>query len=155
MFNLALIFGDEIRKTALRLSASSAAAVNVLWLPITVSGFIAIFGYCAYLLTKNHGWSLYFRAGTASHWLYVLLMSSLYIGSIFVYGLGAVRLGQTGAIIGFPAYMAMMIVTGNVAGLVTGEWRHSPGKAYAFGLAGNLGLIASIVIIALGSHSGI
>jgi L-rhamnose-H+ transport protein len=152
MFNLALIVGDDIRKTALRLGGTSVAAVDVLWLPITVSGFIAIFAYCGYLLTKNHSWSLYFKAGTASHWLYVLLMSGLYMGSIFAYGVGAVRLGQRGAIIGFPAYMAMMIVTGNFAGLATGEWRHSPGKAYVLGLAGILGLIASIVIIALGSR---
>lgn len=153
MFNLALIFGDGIRNTALHLGANSAAAVNVLWLPITVSGFVAIFTYCGYLLTKNRSWGLYFSSGTASHWFYILIMSGLYIGSIFVYGIGAVRLGQRGAIIGFPSYMAMMIVTGNVVGLITGEWRLCPPKAYVFGFAGISGLVASIVVISLGRQN--
>jgi L-rhamnose-H+ transport protein len=153
MFNLALVFGDDVRKSALHLGANSVGAINALWLPITVSGFVAIFAYCGYLLTKNRSWALFFGAGTASHWLYILIMSGLYIGSIFIYGIGAVRLGQRGAIIGFPAYMAMMIVTGNVIGLVTGEWRRSPSKAYFFGAAGISVLVASIIIITVGGQS--
>jgi L-rhamnose-H+ transport protein len=153
MFNLALIFGDGVRETALDLGVNSVSAVNVLWLPITVSGFVAIFAYCGYLLTKNQSWGLYFSAGTASHWFYILIMSGLYIGSIFVYGVGAVRLGQRGAIIGFPSYMATMILTGNLVGLLTGEWRLCPTKAYVFGFGGILSLIASVVVIALGKQN--
>jgi L-rhamnose-H+ transport protein len=78
-------------------------------------------------------------------------MSVLYTGSISVYGLGASRMGEMGAIIGFPMYMSVMIVTGNVAGLVTGEWKGSPRSAYRYGLLGVLALIGSIIIIALGS----
>jgi L-rhamnose-H+ transport protein len=60
-------------------------------------------------------------------------------------------MGQMGAIVGFPIYMSVMIVTGNATGLITGEWKGSPRSAYGYGLLGVLALIGSIIIIALGS----
>lgn len=153
MFNLGLIFGDDIRLTALRLGASSTSAVNTLWLPVTVAGSVAIALYCSYLLTKNRTWALYFSKGCLSHWFLVFLMAILYTGSISIYGVGAVRLGKMGAVMGFPAYMSMMIFTGNAAGLLTGEWKGSQPRAYVYELTGMFALIAAIVIIAAGNQA--
>jgi hypothetical protein len=128
-------------------------AVNTLWLPVTVSGFAAILAYCSYLLIKCRTLNLYLIAGSTSHWLLVSLMAVLYTGSIFVYGIGSVRMGAMGPIIGFPVYMSTMIFTGNAAGLLTGEWKDSPRAAYRYGFVGMLALIASILVIALGNRA--
>jgi L-rhamnose-H+ transport protein len=150
MLNLALVFGDDIRVTAERLGASSVASVNMLWLPVESAGFLPTLFYCAYLLTKNKTWSVYLRRGTLSHWFIAMLMSAFFMGGLSLYGLGVGRLGEMGAILGFPIFMCTIVFTGNTAGLITGEWRGSPRVAYAYGLAGLLLLAAAIVCIGLG-----
>ncbi len=149
MFNLALVFGDPIRRTALDQNATPFAAASALSFPLTVSGFLAIFVYCTYLLIVNRTYKLFFAPRTGFYWFLVLIMSALYIGSIVVYAMATSIIGPTGAVIGFPIYMATMILTGNLAGLLTGEWKNAPRAAYSFGLTGMLTLVAAIVIIAL------
>lgn len=46
--------------------------------------------------------------------------------------------------------MSMTVITANTFGWVTGEWRGSPRKAYAYGAAGLLVLVVAIVIIGVG-----
>jgi len=154
MLNLAFVFGDNVRLTALRFGASAPGAVNTLWLPILIAGFLPTLFYCSYLFVKNQSWSAFWRPGTGSHWLIGALMGFLYLGGLSLYGLGSVKLGEMGAVLGFPVFMSTIVVTGNVAGWVTGEWRGSPRSAYAFVLGGNLLLIASIVIVAIGNRMG-
>jgi len=153
MFNLALVFGDDIRLKALALGASPMEAVNTLWLPVEVASFVANLVYCVYLLTRNKSWPLYWSAGSGSHWLIGLLMGGLWMGSISLYGLGAGRLGALGPIIGFPVYMSTSILAANVAGLITREWAGSSRMAYVYGMAGMLALIASVVIIGVGNNA--
>lgn len=152
MLNLAFAFGDDVRLTALRLGASSSGAVNTLWLPILISGFLPTLFYCGYLFVKNQSWPAFSHPGTGSHWLIGVLMGLLYLGGLSLYGIGSVRLGEMGAVLGFPIFMSTIVVTGNTAGLVTGEWRGSPRSAYAYGFAGILFLIGSIVVIAVGNR---
>ena len=151
MLNLGLVFGDDIRLSALKAGASNFAAVNALWLPVEASGFLATLFYCAYLLAKNGSWRLYYTAG--SHWFIATVMAAFFVAGLSLYGLGAARLGEMGAILGFPVFMSAVVLTGNVAGLVTGEWRGSPRNAYRYGIAGLALLILSIVCIGLGRAS--
>jgi L-rhamnose-H+ transport protein len=154
MFNLALAFGDNIRATAERLGASPIGAVNTLWLPVELAGFTANLVYCGFLLTRNRTWSNYLNPAALSHWLIAGLMAALWMGSISVYGLGAGRLGQMGAVLGFPTYISMSIVTANTAGLVTREWTGAPRPAYYNGLIGMLILVVSVVVIGVASQPG-
>jgi L-rhamnose-H+ transport protein len=151
MLNLALVFGDDIRISMLKAGASSFAAVNALWLPVEASGFVATLLYCMYLLRRNQTWSLYWVS--RSHWLIALVMAAFFMAGLSLYGLGAARLGEMGAILGFPVFMSTVVVTGNVAGLLTGEWRGSPRTAYIYGIVGLVLLILSIVCIGVGKAS--
>lgn len=152
MLNLAFVFGDGIRAMALQMGASPSAAVNTLWLPILIAGFIPTLIYCAYLLSKNRSWSRFVEPGTGSHWGIAVLMGLLYLGGLSIYGIGAVKLGDMGAVLGFPIFMSTIVLTGNTAGLITGEWRSSCRAAYLYGLAGMLLLITAIVIIGAASR---
>jgi L-rhamnose-H+ transport protein len=153
MFNLALAFGDDIRVTATRLGASPMGAVNTLWFPVELAAFAANLIYCGYLLTRNRTWSSFMTPGGLSHWLIGAVMAALWMGSISVYGLGAGRLGQMGAVAGFPTYISMSIVTANSAGFVTHEWTGAPRAAYLYGLVGMLILVASVVVIGIAGQA--
>ena len=49
-------------------------------------------------------------------------MAVLWSGSNFVYGAGARRLGSLGLVLGWPMFMAAIVLTANAWGLLTGEW---------------------------------
>jgi L-rhamnose-H+ transport protein len=153
LFNVGLVFGDPIRTAAIRLGAGPLAAVNALWLPVTAAGFVGILVQCAYRLTRKRAWGRYAAPKTASHWLLVLLMAALYTGSISLYGLGAVVAGDMGAVLGFPAYMSAMIITGNVAGALTGEWKGAPRLALLYGAGGLAALVAAIILVARANNA--
>ena len=147
MYNLSLVFGQDIRLAALKAGASPTDAVNILWLPVEVSAFAANFVYCGYLLSKNHTWNLYLGVQSWSHSLLASLMGILWVTSISIYGLGAAHLGAIGPILGFPVNMAMTIVAANVCGLITGEWVGSPPRAFVYLRAGAGVLIAAMAVI--------
>ena len=151
MLNLSFAFGDNIRLTALRYGASAAAAVNTLWLPILIAGFLPTLVYCGYLLSKDRTWAAFAAPGTASHWGYGFLMGLLFFSALSVYGIASVRLGTMGTVLGFPIFMSTIVLTGNTAGLITGEWRGAPRAAFLYGLVGMLLLILSIVAIGIGN----
>jgi L-rhamnose-H+ transport protein len=151
MLNLAFAFGDNVRVTALRLGASAPGAVNTLWLPILISGFIPTLIYCAYLLNKNQSWSAFIAPGVGSHWCIAVLMGLLFLGALSLYGIASVRLGAMGPVLGFPIFMSTIVLTGNTAGLLTGEWRGASKISFIYWFFGMLLLILSIVIIGIGN----
>lgn len=150
MVNLGLVFGDDIRRTAMDRGASLPDAVNVLWLPLMVSCFLVNLAYCSYLLTKNNTWRFFTAERTKSGWFMGFLMGTCQIAGLSMYGFGANRMGNMGAILGFPVFMSMTVITANAAGWATGEWRGSPRKAYAYGVAGLFVLVVAILIIGAG-----
>ncbi len=144
LFNVGLVFADEIRLRSLDLGVGRLAAVNLAWLPVTVAGFLVILSHCSVLLSLGRSWHRY--TSDASHWLLVALMGGLYAGSISLYGQGTAWAGELGPVLGFPAYMSTMILTGNIAGIATGEWRGSSTLAYLHLTAGLAGLLSAAAI---------
>ena len=151
MLNLAFTFGDDIRITAIKQGMSETSAVNTLWLPIFVLGFVPSLAYCSYLFFRKGSWRSYRERATGLNWLIGMLMGLLFLTGLSLYGIGSLRLGVMGPVLGFPVYTSAMVLSANAAGILTGEWKGSPGSAYAFELAGILFLIGSIVVIAVGN----
>ncbi len=152
MLNLAFMFGEDIRTTALRFGMSSTAAVNTLWLPIFLFGFAPTLLYCVYLFFRNGSWRAFAQPATGLNWFIGMLMGLLFVTGLVLYGIGSLRLGMMGPVLGFPVYTSAMVLSANAAGFLTGEWRGSPRAAYIYELWGILLLIGSIVIIAVGSR---
>jgi L-rhamnose-H+ transport protein len=152
MLNLAFIFGDDIRTTALRRGMSEIAAVNTLWLPIFLFGFAPTLVYCSYLFIRNGSWRSFLQPATGSNWFIGMLMGLLFVTGLSLYGIGSLRLGAMGPVVGFPVYTSAMVLSANAAGVLTGEWRGSPRSAYTYELLGILLLIGSITVIAVGNH---
>ena len=80
-------------------------------------------GYYAYLSLRNRSVKRFFEPGTGFCWLAAAMMGAVWAGGIVLYGMGAFQLGQFGAYVGFPIMLISSIVTGNVLGLLTGEWK--------------------------------
>jgi L-rhamnose-H+ transport protein len=77
------------------------------------------------------------------------MMAAMWIGSFYLYGAGAAKLGRWGVVIGWPLFISLSIVVGNLWGLWRGEWRGAPlaaRRSLNFGLCV---LLVAVVTVAL------
>jgi L-rhamnose-H+ transport protein len=147
MLNLAMAFGQEIATRAIELGGTKSNASNAIWALAVAFGALANAGYCITLLLRNRSASAFRAPNTANHWLLGALMGGLWYGGITLYGHGASALGTWGTVLGWPILMAMMIVTANVLGWLTGEWRDASSKAQRTMIGGVLVLGAGVIAI--------
>lgn len=148
--NFCYAFGGAAVESAEKLGVSSVWAANVITALAISSGFVAIFFYCAYLLGKNRTAALFFAPELKVNWLYGAMMGALWFGGQALYGLGALRMGTFGTVLGWPLLMGAIIVTSNVAGLLTGEWKGTSRSSRLYLLLSMLLLLVALGILALG-----
>jgi L-rhamnose-H+ transport protein len=117
---------------------------NVVAAPATSGGFVANFLYCAYLLRKNSTLKNFSPAELRVNWLYGAAMGALWFGGLALYGLGIYRMGDFGAVVGWPLLMGAVIVTSNAAGFLTGEWAGTGARVRVY-----LGTGMAIILLAL------
>ena len=152
MLNFSFEFGKGLQDRSLAAGAPFSMASYSIWAIALIAGFSANAAYCVYLLFKNKTWGVYRTSGApASYWLLGALMGILWFGGIAAYGMGATELGNLGAAVGWPLFVATNIITGNVWGAVTGEWTGAGRRAFTFAGAGIAVLILAIFVIAHGS----
>lgn len=123
MLNYAFIYGDKLRATAESLGASKTFAPNSIWTIALLGGFFVNILYCLYLVNRNRVWHLFRAEGTKPYYLYTLIMGVFWAGSIAVFGMATVNLGDLGPSIGWAIFNAVGIAWANVLGILTGEWK--------------------------------
>ena len=75
-------------------------------------------------------------------------MAMLWYMGVLFYGRGAEAMGRLGAVVGWPMFMAVMILSSSVAGFLTGEWKGASGQAKKWMAGGLIVLmLASIFLI--------
>lgn len=154
MLNLGFTFGDSIRAGAETLGASPLVSSSTVWVLAIGAGFTFNGGYPIYLLCRNHTWQRYRAAGardTCVNGALMLAMAVLWYGGTVVYGIGATLIGTLGATIGWPVYMALMVLSANVGAVVQGEWRGTTARPRCLLATGLAVLLVSIVFFALSS----
>lgn len=144
--NLALAFGAEIPQQARTLGASALRSVNALWAVTTFPLFLCSGAYCLFLLRRNQTFKKFRRSGTGHYWLLAVVMGAVQMAGIALYGFGAASLGELGTSIGFSILMSSMIITANVLGLLTGEWRDAGRKPQAL-MAVGLGILTGAIFL--------
>jgi len=77
------------------------------------------------------------------------LMAVMWIGSFYLYGAGAAKLGRWGVVVGWPLFISLSIIVGNLWGLWRGEWRGAPAAARRLLNQGLLVLIVAVITAAL------
>ena len=78
-------------------------------------------------------------------------MGFLWLAGIVVYGIGAAGLGTLGAVVGWPLFMVMAIICGNLFGAMTGEWKGASKSTFLYSVAGIAVLALAIYVISRGN----
>jgi hypothetical protein len=78
-------------------------------------------------------------------------MAVLWFGGIVLYSVGAGKMGRFGLAIGWPAYMAAIVITAGIVGVLTSEWKGAPRRAFGLQTTGMLLLLLSILLLARSS----
>jgi L-rhamnose-H+ transport protein len=147
--NVGMAFGGNVISSAVALGVSRASAGNTVWALLFTLGFVANLAYCLYLMVSKHTLSQYWNRETLRNLELSALMALMWIGSFYLYGAGAARLGRWGAVVGWPLFISLSIVVGNLWGLWRGEWQGAPAAARRLLNQGLLVLIVAVITVAL------
>jgi L-rhamnose-H+ transport protein len=150
--NIGLTYGPNTLQAARDLGASPAFAGNAIWFIFFTCGGVVNVLYCLWLMVrrKNMG-KLFARDHAAANWGWILGMGAMWIGSFYLYGIGATQLGADGSTIGWPIFVSLSIGIGVLCGLGKGEWSRAPGKAKTLLWQGLALLILAVLIIPFGT----
>jgi L-rhamnose-H+ transport protein len=148
MLNIGFSFGEPIQKAALAHGAVLGMDANSIWVPGLAGGFLINAGYSIYLLCKNKTWRLFTAGGTTPwHWIGSALMGTLWFGGMSIYGIGTAMMGPLGKVVGWPVFMSVVIVTANVNGLLSGEWKGAKRSSLALAWGGIALLVLAIIVV--------
>jgi len=150
--NLGFTFGAEYQRRAIEQGAAPSMAGNALWAPLTLPLFFCSAGYCVWLMKKNRTGGLLGLQGTRHYWPLATLMGLMWIGGFAVYAPGARLLGSLGTSVGWAVMMSTMVITANVLGFITGEWKGASRKAFGLAVAGVAMLILAICVVGYANH---
>lgn len=150
MINYSFAFGQDIAQEAIRRGSTPAHAAYAVFPVGLAGGFLPNLFYSFYLLRKKNSWS---RFSPLQPDLYFgSLMGLLWMGAFALYGMSAAYIGILGTSVGWALFNIFMIMTANVSGVFTGEWKGAEKKALSF-LWGGLGLLTiATVLISLGNR---
>jgi L-rhamnose-H+ transport protein len=126
--NVGMNYAGALKAVAVRHGASEMMAGNAAWALLFTSGFVVNLVYCGGLMWR-HGNARQLGAELPRNAGLIALMALLWIGSFYLYGMGAARLGRWGGIIGWPLFISLAILVGNLWGLAHGEWSAAPEAA--------------------------
>jgi L-rhamnose-H+ transport protein len=152
LVNLGLAFGEPLKDVARQFGAAEIWSPNAVWLPFMVAGGFPNFLYCIYLLRRNRTAPEFNKSGTGFYWALAAVMAFLWFGGIVMYGVGARKMGDLGPVLGWPVFMSIIVLTGTVWGIATGEWRGAGKRPLWL-----LGLGVAVLVVAifvLGISSG-
>jgi L-rhamnose-H+ transport protein len=145
--SVALNRATAIYGTAEAMGVPSARSLNVVWPVLLGGGFVVNAAYCVFLLVRRSNGAR-FRDDSVANLELALAMALLWSGSNFVYGAGARGMGPLGLVLGWPIFMATIVLTANAWGFLTGEWRNVGRRAAAWAVAGVALLVGGILVIA-------
>jgi L-rhamnose-H+ transport protein len=128
--NFAFAFGQPLSAAAVAHGASDVGSGIAVLVPTLLGAFTLSIIYCGYLLSRNRTWGDFLIADTKGHWVSGFLMGCFNGGAFVVYGMATARMGSMGTVVGWPVYMATIILTANFWGWLRGEWRGCDRRTY-------------------------
>jgi L-rhamnose-H+ transport protein len=147
MLNLGLAYGGSIQRAAQQHGASLAMMSNAVWLPCLYAGFLPGAIYCYILMRKKNNLSQLRLPGTWYYWFAAASMGFLWYGSIILYSISTVKLGALGTSIGWPLFLASIVVASTGFGALTGEWAHTGTRPIRTMILGVSFLVLAIAIL--------
>lgn len=148
--NIGLAYGTTTIEAARRLGASPAFAGDAVWLVFFTFGSLVNVAYCLRLMSRNKNLGALVDAKHARNACWSVAMGVMWIGSFYLYGLGAALLGRSGSMIGWPILVSVSIAAGVLSGLGKGEWHGAPARAMTLLWSGLALIVLAVLIIPLG-----
>lgn len=147
MVNFAFVFGAPLQRQALAAGADPMYTSNAVWSIALTAGCLVNAGYCIYLLLNRKTGVLY-RGSRWVNWVWAILAGVLWYLSMMFYGMGGSLLGEAGTSVGWALMQSLAILTGNLAGLFSGEWRDASPVSRRMMWLGLACLLAGVFIVA-------
>ena len=79
-------------------------------------------------------------------------MGLLWTSSLVMFGAVTIYMGTLGTVLGWPLFMSVIIITSNVWGFATGEWKQAGSKPVRIMLGGIAFLILGFCTLAYSSR---
>jgi len=136
LLNVALAYGGDIIQNARLQGGQASWSPLAVWPIALLGGSLANMAYCIYLLSHNNSWGN-FRGGIREVFNPVLAGFML-MGGVALYSSGTTFLGILGVSIGYALYMIVVILSGQLAAIFTGEWyltRRVTSRLFGAGIA--------------------
>jgi L-rhamnose-H+ transport protein len=152
MVNVGFIFGEPIAEAAARHGAGAVAKNNAIWALVFTGNYLVNAMYALAVMVRRRTFSLIATGGSVRYWLWALFMGIAWPAGIILFGIGAGTMGRYGAFVAFPMMLVMAILFGNLAGILTGEWRGTSPRTRATMLAGVLVLFLAFGVFGLSSR---
>ncbi len=147
--NVGMAFAKNVTGVAETFGVSPALSGNTVWALLFALGSVANLAYCLTLMFSKNTFGQYWNAETPRNVGLGALMALMWIGSFYLYGAGAARLGRWGPVAGWPLFISISIVVGNIWGLWRGEWQGATTSARRLLNLGLVTLIVAVVAVAL------
>jgi L-rhamnose-H+ transport protein len=147
--NIGMAFAGNLTRAAETLGISNDSSGNSVWALLFTMGSVVNLAYCLYLMVSNNTLHQYWNRETARNIGLSSLMALMWIGSFYLYGVGAAKLGRWGVVVGWPLFISISIVVGNICGLLRGEWRNVPAAARKSLNQGLAVLVVAVIVVAL------
>lgn len=144
--------GAPVQEMAVELGVVPVRSNIPLLVVILWGGFITNAVWCTYLARRNKSFRNYADKSTPRlrNLLLCAAAGTLWYFQFFFYGMGETQMGDYN-FVSWSLHMAFIIVTSNVIGLLTGEWKGCHGRAVKWLYAGTAILILATCIIGMGS----
>ena len=144
LLNVALAYGGAITSSVVADGGSPSMAPFAVWPIALLGGSIANIAYAVYLLSRNRSWVLFKDSFTEL--FFPVLSALLWMGGIALYSSGTTYLGMLGVSIGYAVFMITMVLSGQLAGILTGEWKLMTPPTYR-AFIGGIGLLLVAVLM--------
>jgi L-rhamnose-H+ transport protein len=146
---------EIVNKAVITGDANLSYASNAVLFIILIGGMIPNIGYCIFLLNRNKTWKLYKNNNFTLYWFAILSMGLLYSASTGLWGISISEsmLGNLGPSVGWALFIGMMVISSNISGYISGEWKSVDKKTLKF-LFVSIGLIISaLLLIGYGNYT--
>jgi L-rhamnose-H+ transport protein len=151
MVNFGFVYGEPIKQAAIKANVSVAAAPNAIWALVFTGNYLVNTVYAFALMLKRGTTGRLLKEGSTVYCLWALFMGLAWPLGIVFYGMGADRMGRYGAFVAFPMMLVMAILFGNLAGILTGEWRGVSARTKATMFVGIVVLVQAFAVFGMAS----
>ncbi len=121
LLNIALAYSSGIMDKVRANGGDQNWAPFAVWPIALIGGSVVNLCYSVYLLIKNDSWQYFGKK--PGEIVNPLLAGCMWMGAIALYSSATTYLGTLGISIGFALFTITMILSGQTATIVTGEWR--------------------------------